>query len=214
MALSPNQSFYMSPDSNKPKRFVLAEFASAFSSYVALRSRQFSIFGAAAVEVLIGFGADVKAWAVQRMFWGRSSLYRSSFHLVVSVITITAVLSGLSARLNIISVAGAQGLDATSGIIGRQDVIQQSGTAETIYVASANTPDYPVYKHKVESGETLSEIAEKYQIKSSTIRWANSMTSDSIRVGQILRIPGIDGAFVKVKRGDTLESIANKTRAM
>ena len=38
------------------------------------------------------------------------------------------------------------------------------------------------------------------------------MSSDSIRPGQVLRIPGIDGAMVKVKKGDTLESIAKKNK--
>lgn len=211
MALGTNQRFYVSPKQRDQKdKMVVREFSEVFSKYLVLRFRQTVVFSSAFLEVVISAGAGVKAWAVQRMFWGRSSLYRSSFHFVVSLVTIIAVLSGISTRLNIISASSS--LESNSGIIGRQDVIFQSGTAETIFIASANQPDYPVYKHKVEQGETLSEIAEKYGIKSSTIRWANSMSTDTIRVGQILRIPGIDGAFVQVKKGDTLERIAQRNK--
>lgn len=190
----------------------MLEFFKALASYLRIRTRQITVFSYAGLEVLLGTFNSLKAWTVQRMFWGRSSLYRSAFHFVVAVITIVAVISGISARLNIISASTGTGFDINSGIIGRQDILSQAGTAESISLIGANEPDYPVYKHVVQSGETLSEISEIYKINKNTIKWANGMSSDSIRTGQILRIPGIDGAFVKVARGDTLESIAKKNK--
>ncbi|MFQ5493249.1 MAG: LysM peptidoglycan-binding domain-containing protein [Candidatus Dojkabacteria bacterium] len=210
MGTNPNERFY-SRNQPKPKSSTLPiEFLKALVRYFAARTRQVLIFISATAEVVFNAGSSVKAWTVQRMFWGRSSLYRSTFHLLVSGVTIVAVLSGISSRLNIISASSSKGLDLTSGIIGRQDIFSQSGTAESISVLASNEPDYPVFRHEVQSGETLSEIAEIYTIKSSTIRWANGMSSDTVRTGQVLRIPGIDGAFIKVKSGDTLEGLAKK----
>ncbi len=45
------------------------------------------------------------------------------------------------------------------------------------------------YEHKVESGQTLSEIAKAYGVSVNTIKEANKIKGDTIRVGQILRIP-------------------------
>jgi murein DD-endopeptidase MepM/ murein hydrolase activator NlpD len=67
-----------------------------------------------------------------------------------------------------------------------------------------------VYKHEVQRGQTLSEIAEIYSINPATIKWANELTSDTLKVGQVLKIPEIDGVFVTVKKGDTFDSLVAK----
>jgi N-acetylmuramoyl-L-alanine amidase len=41
----------------------------------------------------------------------------------------------------------------------------------------------------VESGQTLSAIAVAYKVSASSIKKANSMKSDTLRVGQKLFIP-------------------------
>ena len=45
------------------------------------------------------------------------------------------------------------------------------------------------YEHKVESGQTLSAIAKAYGVSVKKIKDANNLTSDAIRVGQVLFIP-------------------------
>lgn len=44
--------------------------------------------------------------------------------------------------------------------------------------------------HVVEAGETLTGIARRYQVSSADVRTANALSSDLIRVGQRLTIPG------------------------
>lgn len=69
--------------------------------------------------------------------------------------------------------------------------------------------DYAI--HTVESGETLSVIAEKYGVKASTIMWENNMADpNSLRIGQSLLVPPVDGVGYKVNSGDTLDKIASK----
>jgi N-acetylmuramoyl-L-alanine amidase len=49
-------------------------------------------------------------------------------------------------------------------------------------------------KHVIARGETLSEIASKYRVGVKQLRAANALSSDRIRVGQVLHIPlGADG---------------------
>ena len=43
--------------------------------------------------------------------------------------------------------------------------------------------------HQVESGDTLSEIAEKYQISSRKIMRLNDLNNANIKIGQVLKIP-------------------------
>lgn len=47
--------------------------------------------------------------------------------------------------------------------------------------------------HVISRGDTLSEIAERYNVSMSSIRTANKLTSNRIRVGQTLRIPVFAG---------------------
>lgn len=44
-------------------------------------------------------------------------------------------------------------------------------------------------KHKITSGDTLSELAERYQVSMADIRRANGLKSDRLKVGRVLRIP-------------------------
>lgn len=43
--------------------------------------------------------------------------------------------------------------------------------------------------HRVASGDTLSEIATRYDVSTGTLRELNDLTSDEIRVGQVLILP-------------------------
>jgi LysM repeat protein len=48
----------------------------------------------------------------------------------------------------------------------------------------------PKYKtYKVKSGDTLSEIAEKFHVPLSKLKKANNLRSDKIKIGQTLKIP-------------------------
>jgi LysM repeat protein len=63
----------------------------------------------------------------------------------------------------------------------------------------------------VREGDTLSQIAEMFDINSKTILWANDISSPSkIRPGDSLIILPITGVRHVVKKGDTLASIAKK----
>ncbi|MAZ30087.1 hypothetical protein CL655_02265 [bacterium] len=63
----------------------------------------------------------------------------------------------------------------------------------------------------VREGDTLSQIAEMFEVNSNTILWANDITkASSIQPGDTLVILPITGVRHVVKEGDTVASIAKK----
>ena len=66
-----------------------------------------------------------------------------------------------------------------------------------------------IIEYTVQDGDTVSSIAEKFGISIDTIRWQNNLASkDSIKVGESLEILPVTGVAHKVKKGDTVYSIA------
>ncbi|MFC1616238.1 peptidoglycan DD-metalloendopeptidase family protein [Patescibacteria group bacterium] len=65
--------------------------------------------------------------------------------------------------------------------------------------------------HSVETGETLSVIAQRYGVSVDTIKWENGITNaNTLKIGQQLAIPPIDGISIKTGSTDSLEKIAEK----
>ena len=56
---------------------------------------------------------------------------------------------------------------------------------------AANLRQQPARKvrHVISRGDTLSEIAERYNVSMSDIRSANKLSTDRVRIGQKLTIP-------------------------
>jgi len=71
-------------------------------------------------------------------------------------------------------------------------------------------PRDKVIEYTVQRGDTISTIAKKFGISDDTIKWANSLTSDSITVGDTLKILPVTGISYKVQSGDTVYAIADK----
>lgn len=77
------------------------------------------------------------------------------------------------------------------------DVVNQKNSTISIYV--------------VRPGDTLSAIAEMFDVSVNTILWANDLPRASrIQVGQTLTILPVTGIKYTVKKGDTLASIAKR----
>ena len=65
--------------------------------------------------------------------------------------------------------------------------------------------------YKVKSGDTLSTIANRFDIEMMTLWWANKLEAkDQLHIGQQLRIPPVNGLVVTVTPADTLTSLATK----
>lgn len=62
----------------------------------------------------------------------------------------------------------------------------------------------------VREGDTLSQIAEMFNVTVNTIKWGNDLSSNTVRPGDTLVILPISGTKHVVAKGDTVESIAKK----
>ena len=63
--------------------------------------------------------------------------------------------------------------------------------------------------YKVKAGDTLTGIASSFRVSMMTVWWANHLTSkDDLHVGQVLRVPPVNGLIVDVTASDTLTGIA------
>ena len=87
------------------------------------------------------------------------------------------------------------------------DYLFKTGGTDTIISRSSRKE---TIKYIVRQGETLSTLANDFGLTSLTIKYANNLSSTTLKPGQELRIPPVDGLYVAVKRNDTLSAIANR----
>lgn len=192
----------------------LRNYIKELGAYVAYRFRQIFFFSYAGINVFVGLFTGIKSWIVSKMFWGRGSFYRTSFQLIITVLSIAILVSGISSKLNIFG-ASASGLGLSDTSLSQDDVFSQSGTSQALVLNEGDQYDYMVYKHQVQPGDTLLSISGYYNINIKTLMWANSITNSnaSLQVGKVLKIPEIDGVFYTVKKDDTLEKIAKTVKS-
>mgnify|MGYP000850313058 CR=1 FL=1 len=106
-------------------------------------------------------------------------------------------------------------------VVNRQGNITNDGVLTTAFSfddLDASMVEIPtretITTYIVESGDTLSSIAEQFGVSTNTIRWANEIPPKStIRVGQQLVILPITGVRHTVVKGDTISTIAKKYQA-
>ena len=73
-------------------------------------------------------------------------------------------------------------------------------------------PNAIAYAYTVKAGDTLSAIADSYDVSVDSILWNNIHVADAneLYVGQQLQIPAVDGVIYSVTLGDTLTGIADE----
>jgi len=87
--------------------------------------------------------------------------------------------------------------------------VENTGDETTTQISAK--PRSEVVEYEVQSGDTVSTIAEKFGISVDTIRWENNLTSiKDIKLGQKLRILPVTGILHKVTYGETIYTIAKK----
>lgn len=68
-----------------------------------------------------------------------------------------------------------------------------------------------VFNYAIQPGDTLWDIARRYDISVNTLIAANNLSSPNLlRVGQTIRVLTVDGVLHTVKSGDTLSGLAAK----
>ncbi len=85
---------------------------------------------------------------------------------------------------------------ASAILNGMRDYLRSNPIEETLVAATDRRPPAPVssVKHVISSGDTLSEIAERYSVSVAAIRSENNLRGNRIRIGQTLKIPVMAGS--------------------
>ncbi len=109
------------------------------------------------------------------------------------------------------AIGGTDGSGPTAGTYAMVDgsLIKPITADSTVSDISGQVTTYTV-----RSGDTLSGIASRFGVSLMTIWWANHLTSaDTLRIGQKLQIPPVNGVLYTVKTGDSVTSIARTYHA-
>lgn len=99
--------------------------------------------------------------------------------------------------------------------------VQVASAAPTVLTVAAKSVDtnnsIKTGRYKVSSGDTLSSIARRSGTSVSAIKRLNGLTSDNVRIGQTLLVPGVDGnpsSATIVSAPATSESVTTHNKAV
>lgn len=161
-----------------------------------LFSFSFLLFIQKRLVSFVYFIESIKDLIVKIVMWRRGLLFKPAVHSGVLAISSVALVVGG------IFVNSVEPTDFT-----RDLVLASENTTQT--VIPEDRPRSEIVKYEVAEGESLSQIAEKFNVSVDSIKWANDMTDvDSVKPGDVLSIPPVSGVIYKVRKGDTLASIA------
>jgi len=145
-----------------------------------------------------------KSWFAEKLYARRGRLARPFSHFgMASLVALGIVLAPVLAK----NFPGINQEEEGRGgplVLSAFD-IDKLDTATTI----SEKPRAEIMEYEVRPGDTISGIASKFGISLDTLRWANDLSSiEAIKPGQILKILPVTGVAHKVKRGETIYSIA------
>ncbi len=184
-----------------------------FPGYLYSRLHSLYIVLGIIIDMAVSVFSESKSKLVSKMFWGRGSLYRSSFHLIMSSITVLAITTGLASQILAVG-SGQESLNTSFSQGPTDDFLQQGSSLQAVLEVDPFEPAVNIFKHTVQRGDSLAGIADKYNVSIDTIRWANSNLispfSQEIQSGWELRIPEMNGVLKKVQSGENLDDIVKK----
>lgn len=108
---------------------------------------------------------------------------------------------------------------ASTGSVGRTEkslIVQDDAMLAQTGPLGTNPPEIhrpnsdQISVYVVREGDTLSQIAEMFNVTVNTIKWGNDLDSNSVKEGQVLVILPISGVKHVVVKGETVESLAKK----
>lgn len=142
---------------------------------------------------------------VKRGRYSKQFLNISFLFLVAGAIIVSPVIADYYP-----SVIGVKSYEES---VGGVDLSYTSLGDTTTTTAESDKPRFEIIDYEVGKGDTLSTVADKFNISVDTIKWANSLKTEKLVVGQTLRIPPVTGIVHKVGAGDTIYSIAKKYKS-
>ena len=105
-----------------------------------------------------------------------------------------------------------EGAWAEGGAVLGETAISLNDTG--LVTLESDKPRAQVLEYSVRDGDTLSTIAERFDVSSESVKWANPKVNwKRIKPGDEINVPPVTGVVYKVRTGDTIYSIAKKYQA-
>ena len=98
-------------------------------------------------------------------------------------------------------------------IVDGSALLSEDGPSGTLADVSESASEGAISLYVVRKGDTLNGVAVLFGVTPNTIVWANSLTTRTLKEGQMLTILPISGVKHVVVKGDTPSSIAKKYKA-
>ena len=118
--------------------------------------------------------------------------------------------SSLTARLGAVNAEAV--VVSEGGTVGDVSLGRYSTIIKPVSIPTSAPINRAPVTYAVVPGDSLAQIASRYGVTVSQIRWSNSnlIASDTIATGQQLVIPPVPGIVVTTKASDTFESLGAK----
>lgn len=99
----------------------------------------------------------------------------------------------------------------TDAVGGVGEVLGTSLDSTGLVTLESDKPRDSVVEYAVRDGDTLSSIAQKFDVSIESVKWVNEKVDwQKIKPGQTVNVPPVTGIVYKVRPGDTIYSIAEK----
>ncbi len=189
----------------KPNQPATDEPSSTTSSQPHIKQPTWQI----AVETLTAFLVVMIPLSVHAGFF--STLFNTD--VVAETQVAAPIMTSAADVMLLTSASNPDPIGARGGaeLLVEEDTLVSTGPIgeDEISEMSSNSGEIRVYT--VREGDTLSQVAEMFDVTTNTIMWANDLTrSISIQAGDTLVILPIAGVRHIVKNGDTMSTIAKK----
>ncbi len=146
--------------------------------------------GSMAGSLYLGRQVLLEMGKVTKLHGGRDKVEQAGFAVLkepemVSILVETGFISNPTEERNLRSSAHQTKL--ARSVLNGIDAYFRSHPAPNSWYAAQRRERGDEYR--IQPGDTLSEIAQQYSVSEQSIRSANGINGDSIRVGQVLKIP-------------------------
>lgn len=155
---------------------------------------------------LLGWSDEFKRIVAKLMYRQRGRFSQSFINASMAVLFFGAIV--FSGKMEEIIARSRNGEGGGTGYLVLAQAGEENLGAQTLI---SNSSKGEITEYRVEDGDTVSEIAQKFGVSIDTIMWENNLKSvDAIKPKQILKILPVTGVKYKVSRGETIYSIAKK----
>lgn len=150
--------------------------------------------GSMAHSIFLGRQILEEMGEVTKLHGNRKTVEQAAFAVLkepsmVSVLVETGFISNRTEEKNLNSRAHQEKL-AKSILAGVKRYFETHPAPDSWFAARRGSNTARVASHRIEPGDTLSSIARRYSVSEHDLRNRNNLSSDVIRVGQVLEIPG------------------------